>query len=80
MRRNGVLELEEDGFKIRLDPGFISSPTKKTKTSPSTDPELLKTDPSAQMPGDGDLLFWSTGTFDDLVEGRKKPAVNEGTN
>lgn len=74
MRKNGVLELEEEGFKIKLDPGFL--PKKETKRI-TTDAELLKNDPEAAMPSDGDMLYWSTGSFEDIVDGRKKPAINE---
>lgn len=39
----------------------------------TTDPALFRDDPEGRMPSDSDLLYWSVGYYDELLEGRKKP-------
>ena len=73
MKANGITWFKHGDVEISLAPaGPLATPITPTPaiTEP-TDPELLKNDVEAMMPSDGDLLYWSTGSFDTITESRK---------
>jgi hypothetical protein len=69
MRANGMTHFKDGDLEITLSEQVIEKPKAKPE---ETDPALLKDDPGAGMPSDSDLLFWSTPSFDTIVETRKE--------
>lgn len=59
------------GGKIIKDNFKSKKQLKEEKQDLETDPALLKDDPEARMPGDDEMLFWSTDAFDILRADRK---------
>ena len=76
MKANGVTYYKEGNVVIsftELTPEPVKAPqkVKKTKKQDETDQIPITEDISAKMPNDGDLLFYSTESFDSLIESRK---------
>lgn len=70
-KKNGLTEFTAGKYSFKLATVTEINTSNKTAKPEETDPALLTNDPSAGMPPDSELLYWSTDAFDSITESRK---------
>lgn len=74
-KKQGINHLKTPEFEFSAEPKI---PKRAKSLKKDEKIEGLTENQEARMPSDGDLLFWSTETFDQMQAGRKEPkARNE---
>lgn len=71
-KKQGVASMTTKDFTIAFNETAV--PIKSNKKRKSIEGEEIPstTDPMAAMPGDTDMLFWSTEAFDNIQDNKRK--------